>query len=69
MAGCDVGIFFVYCEWLWIAAFFEHPPGGSCCVQDYMVLMYYEELLRGQLNDRPILSSQRALHINKLATG
>jgi hypothetical protein len=49
MMECDVGISFVYCEWLWIAEFFKRPPAGGCCVQDYMVIMYYEELLRGQL--------------------
>jgi hypothetical protein len=41
--GCDVGISFVYCKWLWIAAFFERPPSRGCCIQDYVVIMYYEE--------------------------
>jgi hypothetical protein len=29
MMGCDVGISFIYYEWLWIAALFECPPGGG----------------------------------------
>jgi hypothetical protein len=49
MMGCDVGMSFVYCEWLWIAAFFKRPPGGGCCAQDCVVIMYYEELLHSQL--------------------
>jgi hypothetical protein len=46
MVGYDVGISFVY---LWIPAFFWASLGGGRCVQDCMVIMYYEELLRCQL--------------------
>jgi hypothetical protein len=47
--GCDVGISFIYCEWLGIAAFFECHRSGVCCIQDCVVIIYYEKLLHGQL--------------------